>query len=281
MKLFRRIKKVIFVIVLLIANSIISQQLYETKKDISYYEELSVTKDNYKNSKCMLDLYYPKGKKDFATIVWFHGGGLTSGKKEIPQELLDKGYAVVGAEYRLSPKVNSPVYIEDAAAAVAWVFKHIIEFGGNSNLIFLSGHSAGGYLDLMISLDKKYLQKYNINANSIAGVIPLSPQVITHFTVRKEYGIENSQPIIDEFAPLYFVRGDAPRILLVTGDPEMELFGRYEENLYFWRMMKLVGNKQTTLNKLDGFDHGNMVKPGILLLLNEVHKIVQERNNLK
>lgn len=224
-----------------------------------------------------MDLYFPKGKKDFATIVWFHGGGLNSGKKEIPEGLLDKGYAVVGVEYRFSPKVNAPAYIEDAASAVAWVFKHIKEYGGSSRLIFLSGHSAGGYLDLMISLDKKYLEKYNINADSIAGVIPISPQVITHFTVRKERGISNFRPIVDQFAPLYFVRGDASIILLVTGDPEMELLGRYEENLYFWRMMKLVGHKQTNLYKLDGFDHVNMVKPAILLLLNEVDQIVKEK----
>jgi hypothetical protein len=63
----------------------------------------------------------------------------------------------------------------------------------------------------------------------------------------------------------------------VTGDPEMELLGRYEENLYFWRMMKLVGHKQTNLYKLDGFDHVNMVKPAILLLLNEVDQIVKEK----
>jgi len=67
--------------------------------------------------------------------------------------------------------------------------------------------------------------KYNINADSIAGTIPLSPKAITHFTVRKERGIGNLQSNIDEYAPLYFVRSDTPRILLVTGDPEMELFG--------------------------------------------------------
>ena len=125
----------------------------------------------------------------------------------------------------------------------------------------------------MITLDKKYLAKYKVDADSIAGAIPLSPQGITHFTVRKEWGISNLQPIIDEYAPLYFVRKDAPRILLVTGDPEMELFGRYEENAYLWRMMKLTGHKQTELYKLDGFNHGGMMKPGLQLLLNEVGRI--------
>jgi len=192
--------------------------------------------------------------------------------------VLEKGYAIVGVGYRMSPKAKAPAYIEDAAAATAWVFKPIGEYGGGPGLIFVAGHSAGGYLDLMITLDKKYMGKYNINADSIAGTIPLSPKAITHFTVRKERGIGNLQPIIDEYAPLYFVRSDAPRILLVTGDPEMELFGRYEENAYLWRMMMLTGHKQTKLYKLDGFNHYSMVKPGLQLLLNEVSDICRTKN---
>jgi acetyl esterase/lipase len=123
---------------------------------------------------------------------------------------MEKGYAVIGVGYRLSPKVKAPAYIEDAAAAVAWVFGHIPDYGGNPNLIFVAGHSAGGYLGMMLTLDKKYLNKYHIDANRIAALIPFSGQAITHFTVRQERGIKDTQPLIDEFAPLYFVRPDAP-----------------------------------------------------------------------
>ena len=69
---------------------------------------------------------------NFPTIVWFHGGGLTGGEKEIPFALKEKGFAVIGVNYRLSPKVNAPAYIEDAAAAVAWVFKYVKNYGGVS-----------------------------------------------------------------------------------------------------------------------------------------------------
>ena len=69
--------------------------------------------------------------KDFATVVWFHGGGLTGGNRFVPSELQGKGLAVVAVNYRLSPKVQSPVYVEDAAAAVAWTLKNIERFGGS------------------------------------------------------------------------------------------------------------------------------------------------------
>jgi acetyl esterase/lipase len=67
--------------------------------------------------KCCLDISCPAGEKQFATIVWFHGGGLTGGKRSIPPELERSGIAVVAASYRLHPDVNAPAYIEDAAAA--------------------------------------------------------------------------------------------------------------------------------------------------------------------
>ena len=262
-------------LLLLVANSVVlsAQQQYITENNIHYYSDSINKTDEYINSQCVLDVYYPKNIKNFSTIVWFHGGGMTGGKKQIPSALKEKGFAVIGVEYRLSPKVKAPAYIEDAAAAVAWVFKNIGKYGGNSKLIFLSGHSAGGYLDLMITLDKSYLSKYDIDANNIAAIIPFSGQAITHFTIRKENGIKNTQPIIDKYAPLFFVRPDAPPMLLITGDRELELLGRYEENAYLCRMMKLSGHKQTRLYELQGFDHGGMDDPAYPLLIKEVNSI--------
>jgi len=246
---------------------------YETKTSVRYYDDAQYKNDTYKAERCILDIYYPKNTKNFATILWFHGGGITQGSKEIPQALKDKGYCIIGVGYRLSPKVKAPAYIEDAAAAIAWVFNNIDKYGGDASKIFLSGHSAGGYLDLMVGLDKKWLGKYNIDANRIAGLIPFSPQCITHFTVRKENGIPEKQPVIDQYAPLYWVRGDAPPMLLITGNREMELLGRYDENAYMERMMKLNGQKDIRLFELDGYGH-NMADPAYPLLLNEVSRVL-------
>ena len=40
--------------------------------------------DCYAVSRCKLDLYYPCNKNNYPTVIWFHGGGLTSGEKYIP-----------------------------------------------------------------------------------------------------------------------------------------------------------------------------------------------------
>ncbi len=260
-----------------IIGSLFAQETYVTKLDLPYYSENEIQMDSYKQERCVLDLYYPEDKNGFATIIWFHGGGLKGGKKAIPSHFKEKGFGVVAANHRLHPKVKAPVYIEDAATAVAWVFNNIAGFGGDSSLIFISGHSAGGYLASMIGLDRRWLKVHDIDANRIAGLIPLSGHTITHLTVRKERGIPETQPIIDDLAPLYHIRADAPPLLLITGDREMEMLGRYEENAYLMRMMKVVGHEETRLLELDGYGH-NMIYPGFPLVIEEVNRIVGNRS---
>lgn len=267
--IFKNICLLFFVSITFFANAQ-NNSNYEIFKDIPYYPDSIQNKDAYIKEQCVLDIYKPIGKTNAPVIVWFHGGGLTGGKKSIPKELLDYGYLIVSAEYRLSPKVKAPAYIEDAAASTAWVFQNIAKYEGDVKQIFLSGHSAGGYLDLMIGLENKWLAKHGISTDSIAGLLPLSPQVITHYTIRDENGISKYQPLIDAYAPIFHIKKDTPPIVLITGDREMELLGRYEENAYFFRMMKIIDNKKVKLSELEGLNHVEMMRPGIFLLMKEI-----------
>jgi hypothetical protein len=79
--------------------------------------------------------------------------------------------------------------------------------------------------------------------------------------------------VVDELAPLYHVRSDAPPILLITGDREKELYGRYEENAYMWRMLKVAGHKKVALKEMKGEDHGSMVVPSHPLVLEFVREL--------
>ena len=247
---------------------------YRTEKDILYRDGDNLT--DYMKERCRLDIYYPKDPEDFPTVVWFHGGGLRGGNRSVANAFKNKGMAVVAANYRLSPKVKSPAYVEDAAAAVAWTFKNIERYGGSTKRIFVAGMSAGGYLTNMIGLDKRWLAAHDIDANDIAGLISYSGHTITHFTIRDELGLKDTQAFVDDMAPLYHVRKDAPPYLLITGDRELEMLGRYEETAYLWRMMQVVGHPNTELYELEGFNHGQMMEPAHPLLVRFVKKINDE-----
>ncbi len=239
---------------------------YKTEKDIIYREV-----DEYATKMCRMDIAHPEGAEARPVIVWFHGGGLTGGWRHIPQELLRDGAVVVGVGYRFSPHVAVTQIIDDAACAIAWVMDNISQYGGDPDKVFISGHSAGGYLVAMVGLDKSRLAKYDKDADALAGIIPFSGQAITHFEERRSRGIADKQPIVDSLAPLYHVRGDAAPILILSGDRELEMLGRYEENAYFWRMLRLAGDDDATIYEFDGYGHG-MCEPGYPLLLEFIRK---------
>lgn len=269
-------KKLIILLCLLVAIG--GQAVtYKLDSDIAY----SSKTDPYSRERLKLDVYYPDSAENVPVVVWFHGGGLTGGQKEIPEGLKDAGYVVVGVNYRLVPNVAVADCIDDAAEAVAWAMKNVGRYGGDTAKLFVSGHSAGGFLTSMIGLDKSRLVKYGVDADDIAGLIPFSGQVITHFSDRKAQGIGELTPLIDKNAPLYHVRKDAPPYVIVTGDAEMELYGRYEENLYMWRMMKLKGHPFTRIYKLDGYDHGSMCTPAFPILRNIISEITQSKHQGK
>lgn len=254
------------------------ESTYRIENNISYVQDGQTDVSEYQRERCRLDVYYPKGETGFATVVWFHGGGLRAGNRHIPAGLRDQGLAVVAVNYRLHPKVKCPVYLEDAAAAVAWTFRNIEKYGGDPRKLFVSGASAGGYITSMVGLDKSWLAEYGVDADQLAGLLPLTGHTITHMTVRKERGIPKTQPVVDEFAPLYHVRADAPPILLMTGDREMEMLGRYEENAYFMRMLKVVGHQDVTLYEIQGYGH-NMVDPAMKPMLKWIKERLAEQEN--
>lgn len=259
--------------VLLISHILAVGETYKIESDIRY----SSNKDSYSVERCRLDIYHPVDTTGVPVIVWFHGGGLTGGERFIPDELKQSGYIIVAPNYRLMPKVEIADCIDDAAAAVAWTFKNIYKYGGAPDKIFVAGHSAGGYLTSMIGFEKKWLDNYGISADSIKGLIPYSGQSITHFALRQSNGISELQPTIDEYAPMFHIRKDAPPYIIITGDRELELFGRYEESAYLWRLLKLIGHPDVCIYEIAGFDHGQMVHPAHHILKTNIRRILQAK----
>lgn len=242
---------------------------YTVTADIPY----SPRTDAYSAERCTLDVYHPTDTAGLPVVVWFHGGGLTAGRKELPDDLRNCGLVVVGVNYRLMPRAEITDCIDDAAAAVAWTFRNIARYGGDPSKIIVSGHSAGGYLTSMVGLDRSWLARYGVEADSIAALVPFSGQAITHFAQRRTKGMSELQPLVDELAPLFHVRKDAPPYIIVTGDRELELYGRYEENAYLWRMMRLAGHPDVTIHEIKNFDHASMAHPAHSILKQTISRI--------
>lgn len=246
----------------------VQAQSYKTDRNIGYRPD---TADKYASERCVLDVYYPENGSGSQVVVWFHGGGLVGGEKHIPSELQNKGICVVGVNYRLSPKAQHPAYIEDAAAAVAWTVDNIARYGGDPSKIIVAGHSAGGYLTLMLALDKDYLGRHGIDAAAdIVSYWPVSGQSVTHDAIRREMGLDPTVPYIDKYAPLHHIKTATAPITLVCGEASLELPQRVAENYFLYQALLSAGNDSVRYYSLPGFDHATCLSPALQLLTEEL-----------
>ena len=215
---------------------------------------------------CLLDLYVPSNVSNFPVIVWFHGGGLTSGGKTF-LPFKNKDIAQVAAGYRLlGGKAKTGVdCIEDAAAAVAWTLKNISQYGGDAKKVFVSGNSAGGYLTMMVGMDPKYLAAYGVKHTDLAAIVPITGQATKHFNVRKFGGDTDPQflPKIDELAPLAHVSANIPPIYSICGQPPYEWKCRSEENRLLIASCVALGHKKARFIELDFCNHGQAFVAGL------------------
>lgn len=127
-----------------------------------------------------LDIYEPAASSasPAPVVVFFYGGGWRDGSKDmyefVGSSLAREGIVVVVPDYRLWPEVRYPVFVEDAAAAVAWVQREIERFGGDREQIFVAGHSAGAYMAALVALDERYLIGAGGDPDGLAGLAALS-----------------------------------------------------------------------------------------------------------
>jgi acetyl esterase/lipase len=172
-----------------------------------------------------LDVYFPKKLVSPAKVViFFYGGSWRGGSKTdyrfVAQALTSRGFIVVLPDYRLYPAVTFPAFVEDGASAVRWVRDNISTCGGDTNQLYLMGHSAGAHIAALLTLDAHYMQAVGLDRNVIRATATLSGPY--DFTPnpwdRPVFGMATNQTAIDpKIEPITFVDGKEPPMLLVQG----------------------------------------------------------------
>lgn len=185
----------------------------EVKRDIVYVEGKPDDAAKHK-----LDLYVPQDKKLAPVFLFLHGGAWRSGDRSLYFPLGNRfaktGLLTVIPSYRLAPKNPHPAQIEDAAAAFAWTVQHIAEYGGDTNHIYVGGHSAGGHLSALLALDEKYLKAHNLSPKSIRGVIAMSGVYnLAIGDVQSSVFGKDRQARVDA-SPIFHVHNSAPPFLI-------------------------------------------------------------------
>ena len=148
----------------------------------------TVPSDTYQRSEGMaygpdarqrLDIYQPSPALTNAPmVVFFYGGSWSSGDRAdyrfVGEALASRGIVTVVADYRLSPQVRYPVFLQDSALAVQWAFEHAQHYGASPARVFVMGHSAGAYNAAMLALDRRWLESVGLQPSRLAGWVGLA-----------------------------------------------------------------------------------------------------------
>ncbi|MEO7400336.1 MAG: alpha/beta hydrolase [Polaromonas sp.] len=125
-----------------------------------------------------LDVYRPAGVADAPMVVFFYGGSWSSGERAdyrfVGEALASRGIVTVIADYRLSPAVRYPLFVQDSARALRWAFDHAADHGADAARVFVMGHSAGAYNAAMLALDPRWLAAEGLTPARLAGWIGLA-----------------------------------------------------------------------------------------------------------
>jgi arylformamidase len=127
----------------------------------------------------VLDIYTPEKptSEKLPVMFWIHGGGWQVGDKSDvglkPKVLTERGFVFVSTNYRLLPEVDMETLIGDVAKSLGWVHKHIAQYGGDPDRIYVGGHSAGAQLAALICIDQRYLEAEGVPMTVLKGSVPV------------------------------------------------------------------------------------------------------------
>ena len=169
-------------------------------------------------------------------------------------------FVTVVVNYRLSPAVSHPAHIQDAAASFAWVKRHIAEYGGNGDRIFIIGYSAGAYLAALLSTDSRYLAAHNLSRRDIRGTVPVSAfywverRGVAPDRDRSVWG--NDPNVWMDASPAHHLQAGAPPMLILYADRDEDW--RRQQNVEFAAAMKAAGHKNVEIAMIANRNHATI-----------------------
>jgi acetyl esterase/lipase len=196
-------------------NAVTPTETYHAAKNIAYGRDV----------RQQLDVYQPLPTVNkpppagYPVVVFFYGGSWNWGNRAdytfVGEALASRGIIAVLADYRLYPQVRYPDFLKDSAAAVAWAYREVTQYGGDPNRLFVMGHSAGAYNTAMLALDPRWLQAQGLTPAVLAGWIGLAGPY--DFLPIEDHDV---QPVFNhpnypaDSQPIAYVSRNSPRTFL-------------------------------------------------------------------
>lgn len=193
------------------------------------------------------DIYPAEAPGPRPIFVFIHGGywrALSS--KEfalVARAPVADGITAIVTNYSLCPNVTIDEITRQSRAAVAWAYRHAPSFGGDSNRIYVAGHSAGGQqVGMLLATD--WEGEYGLPADvikggiAVSGIFDLHPLAYTWLAPRL---LLTHETILRQ-SPLFHIPDKAPPLIVTHGGQEPPEFHRQaREYLTAWQAKGLKG----------------------------------------
>ena len=213
-----------------------------------------------------VDVYAPAGARNAPVLVWFFGGGRSSGNRKqfaaLGRALANEGVVFVAPGYQIrtpaTPAVTARTIAADAGMAIAWTQAHIARYGGDPRSIVVGGYSAGAQVAALAVLDQHYIRDAGGDPRAIAGAFIMSgvldvrpipagaPPAWTH-----DFGASEDDRW--QLSPLKYARADAPPFEVSCAEHDPPRFPTPRDP--FVARMRALGASVTTFTE-ENATHG-------------------------
>jgi len=165
--------------------------------------------------------------------------------------------------YRFIPRYFYPDQREDVQHALSWVYQNIESYGGDPERIYISGHSAGGYLAALEATKSDWLKRFSLPVDLIKGCVPISApydmilvaEVTPESPVLAEFFRETD---LKEASPIFNIKNILPEFLVAVGSLEKSPTLGTKSSEDFVKKIQDKGG-QAELLVLDGMNHADTV----------------------
>ena len=176
-----------------------------------------------------LDVYMPDDESapPAPVLLFLHGGYWVIGHKDLmgfmAPALTFAPALLVSVGYRLAPGAKYPQQVDDCRAALRWVHDNISGYGGDPGRIYVGGHSAGGHLAAMLTLQQQQRTDLVLPSDVIKGCFPVSGvfDVLDTAQDRREAFLA-SEDDAREASPMYITEGNTTPFLLEIGSDDFD-----------------------------------------------------------
>lgn len=228
-----------------------------------------------------LDIYVPEGAGPFPVIITIHGGAFMMGSKDSGDvasmiKAVNKGYAVVSVDYRLSGEAKFPAAIDDVQSAIKFVKDNASKYNLSPNKVATWGGSAGGNLAALAGTKGDKTKNTDVQAVvdwfgpiyfstmdqefANLGATPAMGSTNTASSPETKYlgqtiGSVEAEPLVKQASPQTYISANSPAFLIQHGTSDRNIPITQSEN-FANKLKSVIGTDKVSFEKIEGAGHG-------------------------